>query len=144
MRKYWKSQVAISFPRLRPAAGSFQVPHPVSDKNLVQLLTSLRLFLPDAGFTLSTRETAELRDHMIPLGITSMSAGSKTDPGGYTHPQKHQAEAQFEVADNRDPETVAEAIRQRGYEPVWKDWDEAFLNYKRDLPRLMPEEKAAE
>lgn len=127
MRKYWKSQVSISFPRLRPSAGSFEIPHPVSDKNLVQLLTALRLFLPDAGFTLSTRESAELRDHLIPLGITSMSAGSKTDPGGYTHALEDRAEAQFEIADERPPETVAEAIRQRGYEPVWKDWDEAFL-----------------
>ncbi len=127
MRKYWQSQVSISFPRLRPAAGFFQVPHPVSDRNFVQLLTALRLFLPDTGFTLSTRESANFRDHLIPLGITSMSAGSKTDPGGYAHPQGEEAEAQFEIADCRDPEAVAEAIRQKGYEPVWKDWDEAFL-----------------
>jgi len=127
MRKYWKSQVFISFPRLRPAAGAFQPLHAVSDLNLVQLLTALRLFLPDTGFTLSTRETSELRDNLIPLGITSMSAGSKTDPGGYTHPQGTEAEAQFEIADDRDPKTVADVIRQMGYEPVWKDWDEAFL-----------------
>jgi len=127
MRKFWKSQVSISFPRLRPAAGSFQPPHPVSDLNFVQLLTALRLFLPDTGFTLSTREPADFRDNLIMLGITSMSAGSKTDPGGYTHPQGNGAEAQFEIADHRDPETVAEVIRQKGYEPVWKDWDEAFL-----------------
>ncbi len=126
MRKYWKSQVSISFPRLRPAAGSFEVPHEVSDKDFVQLLVALRLFLPDTGFTLSTREPAELRDHLIPLGITSMSAGSKTDPGGYTHPQPEGAEAQFEISDDRDPETVADVIRQKGYEPVWKDWDEAL------------------
>jgi 2-iminoacetate synthase len=127
MRKFWKSQVSISFPRLRPAAGSFQPPHPVSDLNFVQLLTALRLFLPDTGFTLSTREPADFRDHLIPLGVTSMSAGSKTDPGGYTHPQRNHAEAQFEIADNRDPEAIAEVIRQKGYEPVWKDWDEVFL-----------------
>ncbi len=127
MRKFWKSQVSISFPRLRPAAGSFQPPHSVSDLNFVQLLTALRLFLPDTGFTLSTREPADFRDHLIPLGVTSMSAGSKTDPGGYTHPQRNHAEAQFEIADNRDPETIAEVIRQKGYEPVWKDWDEVFL-----------------
>jgi 2-iminoacetate synthase len=127
MRKYWKSQVFISFPRLRPAAGAFQPLHPVSDLNFVQLLTALRLFLPDTGFTLSTREPAELRDHLIPLGITSMSAGSKTDPGGYTHPQGHEAEAQFQIADDRSPEIVADVIRQMGYEPVWKDWDGAFL-----------------
>jgi 2-iminoacetate synthase len=127
MRKYWKSQLSVSFPRLRPAAGFFQPPHPVSDLNFVQLLTALRLFLPDTGFTLSTREPADFRDHLIPLGITSISAGSKTDPGGYTRPQPNGAEAQFEIADHRDPDAVAEAIRQQGYEPVWKDWDEAFL-----------------
>jgi 2-iminoacetate synthase len=127
MRKYWKSQFFISFPRLRPATGAFQPLDPVSDLNFVQLLTVLRLFLPDTGFTLSTREPAELRDHLIPLGITSMSAGSKTDPGGYTHPQGNAAEAQFEIADERSPEIVADVIRQMGYEPVWKDWDEAFL-----------------
>ncbi len=126
MRKYWKSQISISFPRLRPAAGSFEVPRPVSDKEFVQLLTALRLFLPDAGFTLSTREPAELRDHLIGLGITSMSAGSRTEPGGYTHPQSGGAEAQFEICDDRDPETIAGVIRQKGYEPVWKDWDEAL------------------
>jgi 2-iminoacetate synthase len=136
MRKYWKSQVSISFPRLRPAAGFFQPPHRVSDLNFVQLLTALRLFLPDTGFTLSTREPADLRDHLIPLGITSISAGSKTDPGGYTHPQANGAEAQFEIADRRNPDAVAAVIRQKGYEPVWKDWDEAFLrkNLRQDLP----------
>jgi 2-iminoacetate synthase len=125
MKNYWKSQVSISFPRLRPAAGAFQPRYDVSDLDYVQLLTALRLFLPDVGFTLSTRETAVLRDHLIPLGITSMSAGSKTDPGGYT--LGIEAEGQFEIADQRSPEAVAEVIRQKGYEPVWKDWDCAFL-----------------
>ncbi len=128
MRKYWQSQVSISFPRLRPAAGGFQPEHPVSDLEFVQLLTALRLFLPDVGFTLSTRESASFRDNLIALGITSMSAGSRTDPGGYTMGNgSRAAEAQFEIADCRSPETVAEVIRQKGYEPVWKDWDEAFL-----------------
>ena len=128
MRKFWKSQVSISFPRLRPAAGSFQPPRPVSDINFVQLLIALRLFLPDTGFTLSTREPADFRDHLISLGVTSISAGSRTDPGGYTRPPGSGAEAQFEIADHRDPQTVADVIRQKGYEPVWKDWDEAFLD----------------
>jgi 2-iminoacetate synthase len=125
MKKYWKSQVSISFPRLRPAAGAFQPQYQVSDLNFVQLLTALRLFLPDTGFTLSTRETADFRDHLIPLGVTSMSAGSRTDPGGYS--LGTEAEGQFEIADHRSPGAVAEIIRQKGYEPVWKDWDCAFL-----------------
>jgi 2-iminoacetate synthase len=111
-------------------AGDYQPPYPVSDAQMVQLLTALRLFLPDAGLILSTRESSYLRDHLIPLGITSMSAGSRTDPGGYTHAAE--VEAQFDIADHRSPQAVAEVavaevIKQKGYEPVWKDWDAAFL-----------------
>lgn len=126
LRHFWKSFVTVSFPRLRPAAGAFEPSFPVSDSHFVQLLTALRLFLPDAGLVLSTRESPYLRDHLIPLGITSMSAGSRTDPGGYA--QETHAEAQFAVADERPPEAVAEVIRRKGYEPVWKDWDAAFLH----------------
>jgi 2-iminoacetate synthase len=125
LRNFWKSHLTISFPRLRPAAGDYQPPYPVSDAQMVQLLTALRLFLPDAGLILSTRESSYLRDHLIPLGITSMSAGSRTDPGGYTHAAE--VEAQFDIADHRSPQAVAEVIKQKGYEPVWKDWDAAFL-----------------
>jgi 2-iminoacetate synthase len=129
LRSFWKSHVAISFPRLCPAAGAYEPPFPVSDANFVQLLTALRLFLPDAGLVLSTRESPHFRDHLIPLGVTSMSAGSRTDPGGYT--QGAEAEAQFEIADERPPHVVAEVIRKSGYEPVWKDWDPAFLHYSK-------------
>jgi 2-iminoacetate synthase len=125
LRHYWKSHLTISFPRLQPAAGGYQPPHPVTDQNLVQLLTALRLLLPDVGLILSTRESPYLRDHLIPLGITSMSAGSRTNPGGYLHTTE--AEAQFEIADHRTPQEIAEIIREKGYEPVWKDWDGAFL-----------------
>jgi 2-iminoacetate synthase len=125
LRHYWKSHLTISFPRLRPASGGYQPSHPVTDANLVQLFTALRLLLPDAGLVLSTRESPYLRDHLIPLGITSMSAGSRTNPGGYVHTAE--AEAQFEIADHRTPKEMAEIIKQKGYEPVWKDWDAAFL-----------------
>jgi 2-iminoacetate synthase len=125
-RHYWRSHITMSFPRLRPAAGGFQPPQNVSDKSLVHMLTALRLFLPDVGFTLSTRENATLRDHLIPLGITSMSAGSRTEPGGYT--RGPHAGAQFAVADERSPDAVAAVIRRKGYDPVWKDWDAAFMD----------------
>lgn len=125
LKAFWRSHVTVSFPRLKPAAGGFSPPHPVGDAELVQLLVALRLFLPDVGFTLSTREPPRLRDHLIPLGVTSMSAGSSTEPGGYTH--ACEAEAQFEVADERSPSEIAAVIRRMGYEPVWKDWDPAFL-----------------
>jgi 2-iminoacetate synthase len=126
LRTYWKSQVSISFPRLRAAAGGYEPRFPVADRHLVQLICALRLFLPDAGFTLSTREFPALRDHLIPLGITSMSAGSHTEPGGYARPSE--GGAQFEVADGRSPGTVAEVLRRRGCEPVWKDWDAALTS----------------
>ncbi len=127
LRAYWRSHVSISFPRICPAAGGYQPPCPVSDADLVQLIAALRLFLPDAGLVLSTREPPHFRERLIPLGITSMSAGSRTDPGGYTH--IGEAGAQFEIFDERPPHVVAEAIRKNGYEPVWKDWDAAFLDY---------------
>jgi len=127
MRQYWKSHVSVSFPRLRPAAGGYQPESPVSDVQMVQLICALRLWLPDAGLVLSTRESQEFRDNLIPLGITQMSAGSKTAPGGYS--SKTEAEGQFKVSDHRSPEEVARMIASRGYEPVWKDWDEAFLNH---------------
>jgi 2-iminoacetate synthase len=130
LRNFWKSHLTISFPRLRPAAGGYKPPCPVSDAQMVQLLTALRLFLPDAGLLLSTRESPHFRDHLIPLGITAMSAGSSTEPGGYAHCTR--AEAQFEIADHRSPQAVVEVISQKGYEPVWKDWDGAFLAQKVD------------
>lgn len=125
LRNFWKSHLTISFPRIQPAAGAYQPSFPVSDAHFVQLVTALRLFLPDVGLILSTRESADLRDNLISLGITSMSAGSRTDPGGYVHATE--AEGQFEISDRRSPEVVADVIRRKGYEPVWKDWDAAFL-----------------
>jgi len=125
MKKYWRSQITISFPRLRPAVGGYTPPCPVSDRDLVHMMTVLRLFLPDAGLLLSTRESAHLRDHMIPLGVTAMSAGSKTEPGGYT--QNLESAGQFEISDHRSPGQIADMIRSHGYEPVWKDWDSAFI-----------------
>ena len=124
LRTCWKSQLAISFPRLRSSAGGYEPRFPVADRHLVQLICALRLFLPDVGFTLSTRENPALRDGLIPLGMTTMSAGSHTEPGGYSHPGV--GGAQFEVADERSPGAVAEALHHRGYEPVWKEWDGAL------------------
>lgn len=125
LRRFWRSHITVSFPRLQPAAGGFCPPCPVSDIHMVQIVTALRIFLPDAGLVLSTRESASLRDNLMPLGITTMSAGSRTGPGGYISGEE--AEAQFAIADERSAEAVAEMIRQKGYEPVWKDWDAAFL-----------------
>jgi 2-iminoacetate synthase len=126
MKRYWKSHVSFSFPRLRPAKDVDQTQFSLlSDKNLVQMIVALRLCFADVGLVLSTRERAELRDHLIEVGITKMSAGSKTNPGGYT--QASNAVEQFEIDDTRSPAEVAEMIRAHGLEPVWKDWDSAFI-----------------
>jgi len=123
-RHCWRTHLTVSFPRLRPADGGFQPLHPVSDRDFVQLLCALRLLLPDAGLVLSTRESAQLRDHLLPLGITQMSAGSCTSPGGYA--ELDQSGRQFIIDDDRSPAEVDAMLRSRGYEPVWKDWDTAF------------------
>lgn len=125
MKKYWQAAVSFSFPRLRPALDvRDQWPNLVSDSEFVQMMLALRLCFADAGIVLSTRERAELRNHLVNLCITRMSAGSKTNPGGYT---RHDETAkQFEIADDRSPTEVAEMIRAAGREAVWKDWDAAF------------------
>ena len=120
MRRWWRCEVSVSLPRLRPAAGEYEPAAPLADADLVQLLCALRLFLPDLGISLSTREAADLRDRLVPLGVTQMSAGSHTEPGGYAAPSD--AEPQFEVSDERSPAAVAEVLRAAGYDPVWKDW----------------------
>ncbi|MBI5532750.1 MAG: 2-iminoacetate synthase ThiH [Deltaproteobacteria bacterium] len=120
-KRYWRAQISVSFPRLRRGPKGYGPSHPVSDAALVQMMTAARLFLPDAGIVLSTREPSQLRDALIPLGVTQMSAGSRTEPGGYSVPCEEGA--QFDVQDRRSPEQVAEVIRKAGYEPVWKDWD---------------------
>jgi len=151
LRNCWKAQLTISLPRLRPCAGEFQPLTYITDRELVQLVCAFRLMFPDAGLVLSTRESPKLRDGLIPLGITLMSAGSHTEPGGYTgagkeklhHTQRGRivelgasewaaagpdphATGQFDIADERSPVEVAQLIRRLGYEPVWKDWDAAL------------------
>ena len=151
LRHCWKAQLTISLPRLRPCAGEFEPPTRLTDRHLVQLVCAFRLAFPDIGLVLSTREAAPLRDGLLPLGITLMSAGSHTEPGGYTGAGKEKlhhttrgrivelgasewaaagpdthATRQFDIADERSPQQMAQLIRQLGYEPVWKDWDTAL------------------
>ncbi len=121
LRRAWRASLSVSLPRLRPAAGGFAPTHPVCDRDFVLLLVALRLAFPDVGITLSTREAAAFRDRLVPLGVTQMSAGSRTEPGGYSAPRS--AEPQFEIDDDRSPEEVADAIGRLGYDAVWKDWE---------------------
>lgn len=162
LRNCWKAQLTISLPRLRPCAGEFEPLTHMTDRELTQLICAFRVMFPDVGLVLSTREPAKLRDGLIPLGVTMISAGSHTEPGGYTGAGKEKthltvrgrivengspaastplitgagasewadrttnATGQFNIADERSPQEVAELIRKLGYEPVWKDWDAAL------------------
>jgi 2-iminoacetate synthase len=125
-KQCWQSAISISFPRLRDVPARHAIHYPLSDREFVQLMLALRIFLPEVGFTLSTRERPELRDKLIPLSVTMMSAGSSTRPGGYSTCGEETLE-QFEVDDRRSPAEVAEVIRRAGYDPVWKDFDPAFF-----------------
>jgi 2-iminoacetate synthase len=119
VRRWWRCDVTVSLPRLRPAAGGFEPARPVADRELAQLVCALRLVLPDVGLSLSTREPPVLRDGLLRLGVTQMSAGSHTEPGGYAEPSA--AEPQFEISDTRSPAEVADVLRRAGYDPVWMD-----------------------
>lgn len=123
-KKYWKSKYSISFPRMRPAEGIIEPNVIVSDKNLVQLLTAYRLFDEDIELSVSTRESENFRNNVIPLGTTTMSAESKTNPGGYA--VEPESLEQFEISDDRSVEEIVELIQNNGYEPVFKDWDIQF------------------
>jgi len=147
LRHCWKASVTVSLPRLRPAAGQFSPRHDFNDRALVQVILALRLCFPQIGIVLSTREAPALRDRLTRLGVTMMSAGSHTEPGGYTgageesihQTQKGKAVAviasegehlsateQFAIADERSPAEVSARLRELGLEPVWKDWDAAL------------------
>ena len=121
-KRYWQTKYSISFPRMRPHEGeTFQPNTIMSDKELAQLIFAFRLFDHDVELALSTREDRKFRDNMTTLGITSLSAGSKTDPGGYAV-YKDELE-QFAVNDDRTPEEILAAVKGQGYEVIWKDWD---------------------
>lgn len=124
-RACWQSSISISFPRLQHVPERFHIPMLVSDREIVQFMLAMRLFLPEAGFNVSTRERPEFRDRLIPLGTTMMSAMSSTRPGGYaTHGDE--VLEQFEIEDTRSLPEVVTAICDAGYDPVWKDFDYAF------------------
>jgi 2-iminoacetate synthase len=123
IRRWWRCEISVALPRLRPAAGGYQPLEAVDDAAFVQLLCALRIVLPDVGISLSTREPPALRDALVPLGVTTMSAGSHTEPGGYA--AESAAEPQFAISDTRSPAEVAAALRSAGYDPVWKDWQRA-------------------
>jgi 2-iminoacetate synthase len=150
-RNCWKASFTVSFPRMRPAAGGFHPTHPLPDRDFVQLVCAFRLAFHHLGIVLSTREPSTLRDAVLPLGITSMSAGSHTEPGGYTgeggddlhltvkgrrveldatrkgESDCSKATGQFDIADERSPGEISAMLQAQGFDPVWKDWEESIL-----------------
>ncbi|MEI6035388.1 MAG: 2-iminoacetate synthase ThiH [Verrucomicrobiae bacterium] len=144
LRVCWTSQITVSLPRLRPAAGGFVPRHPLPDREFIRLLCALRITFPTVGIVLSTRESAALRDVVAPLGITMMSAGSQTEPGGYTGQGRgtahltvrgkpleasgsEAATEQFAISDGRSADSMKKALKNLGLDPVWKDWDAGIL-----------------
>lgn len=123
-RHYWQSRYSISFPRLRPCTGGIEPKSVMTDRQLVQLMCAYRLFNQEVELSLSTRESAHFRDNVLPLGVTSMSAGSKTQPGGYADDTPELE--QFAISDDRSVADVAIAVKQQGFEVVWKDWHPAY------------------
>ena len=149
LKRCWQAQISVSLPRLRPAAGGFHPVFSMTDRELAQLICAFRISFPQLTIVLSTRERAALRDALIPLGVTMMSAGSHTEPGGYTRqgadnlhltvrgrivaPEfdggaDRMATGQFEISDDRSPDEIANLLRCHGLEPVWKDWDQALVS----------------
>jgi 2-iminoacetate synthase len=149
LKHCWQAQISVSLPRLRPAAGGFRPLFSMTDRELAQLVCALRVSFPQVGIVLSTRERASLRDSIASLGVTMMSAGSHTEPGGYTRQgsehlhrtvrgrivapdfqdgEDQLATGQFEISDERSPAEIATLLRRRGFEPVWKDWDQALTS----------------
>ena len=123
-KHYWRTRYSVNFPRMCPSESGFQPKVVMTDRELARLTFAFRIFDHEIDISYSTRERPEFRDNMMQLAVTSMSAGSQTEPGGYaTSPE---ALEQFEVTDQRTPEAVCAAIRAHGYEPVWKDWDAVF------------------
>ncbi len=124
-KTYWQTQYSISFPRLRPFSGGLDPKVEMTDRDLVQLICAYRILDEEVELSISTRESEKFRNHIIKLGITSMSAGSKTNPGGYT--VEPQSLEQFEISDERSPEEIEKMIQTSGYEAVWKNWDKSLF-----------------
>lgn len=123
-KKYWRSRYSVNFPRMRPSESGYQPKSIITDRQLAQVTFAFRLFDHDADISYSTRESEDFRNNMLTLGVTSMSAGSQTEPGGYCSTPN--ALEQFETCDQRSPREVEAAINSRGYQTVWKDWDSIF------------------
>ena len=128
----WRTRYSLSFPRLRPHAGSFHEPGvAMGDRELAQAICAFRLFNNEVEISLSTRESPRFRDNAMSFGVTTMSAGAKTNPGGYAEAlagktRLERSLEQFHASDERSPGEITAMLHERGYEPVWKDWDASY------------------
>jgi 2-iminoacetate synthase len=122
IQKYWRTAIGVSFPRLRESEAGFKAPSPVSDRQLAQMIFAFRIIFPDIDLNISTREPPALRDLLAKTAVTYMSAGSKTNPGGY---HLHSSSGkQFDMEDTRPVEEICDALHKNGLDVVWKDWNE--------------------
>jgi 2-iminoacetate synthase len=124
-KNYWKTKYSISFPRLRPHQGDVMPKVQMTDSDLVQLICAYRLLDEDVELSMSTRESEAFRNNIVNLGITSISAESKTNPGGYA--VEPESLEQFEISDERSTEEIKQMIQSQGYDVVWKDWDKSYF-----------------
>lgn len=120
-KTYWKTKYSLSFPRLRPFSGGLEPKVEMTDAELVQLICAYRIWNEEVEISVSTRESVLFRDNIVKIGVTSISAGSKTNPGGYAVAPA--SLEQFEISDERSPAEIAQMLERQGYQPVWKDWD---------------------
>ncbi|WP_367670786.1 2-iminoacetate synthase ThiH [Sodalis-like secondary symbiont of Drepanosiphum platanoidis] len=118
---YWKSRYVVSFPRLRSCYGGFKSESYVNESQLLQVMCAFRLLAPEVEISLSTRESSFFRDNVIPIVVNTISAGSKTQPGGYSN--KTSELKQFDISDNRTSQEIAKKLYKLGLQPIWKDWD---------------------
>ncbi len=166
-RTCWKASFSIALPRLRDAAGDFAQEHTLTDAEFVQALCAFRICFPQVGIILSTREPEPLRNALFPLAPTMISAGSQTEPGGYTGQAADDvhltvrgrrvelddeteairdcsqscatpATGQFSISDDRTPSEIARHLQKIGLEPVWKDWDTSILSPQANPLSLTP------
>lgn len=126
-RNFPEVEISVSIPRICPHEGEFEVTHGVNDRQLAQYVTALRCFLPRAGITCSSRESAYMRDHLIPLGVTRVSAGVSTAVGGRATADLHNP-GQFEISDSRSLEQMITDLASHGYQAVLKDWEDPLLH----------------
>lgn len=122
-RKYPYAEISFSCPRLRPIVNNANItPKDVHEKQLLQIMCAYRLFMPFAGMTISTRERAEFRNHVIGMTATKISAGVSTGIGSHSDEVEEKGDDQFEIADNRNVDEVFAAIKEQGLQPVMNDY----------------------